>query len=85
MAVRHWTADNGNGTYTYYYHFWPGWEPATNGPAGGGGGGTGNPYVTNKEVQGFECCTDPIGIRVGLGRILPQDIKPPDFTFCSAL
>lgn len=46
--------DNGNGTYTYFYHFWPGWEPATNGPTGGGGGGTGNPYVTNKEVQGFD-------------------------------
>jgi hypothetical protein len=46
--------DNGNGTYTYYYHFWPGWAPDTNGSGGGGGSGTGNPYVTNKEVIAFD-------------------------------
>lgn len=53
-------SNNGNGTYTYNYHFWPGWEPATNGPVGGGGGsGGGNPYVTNKEVLAFDVQLGP--------------------------
>jgi hypothetical protein len=41
--------DNGNGTYTYRYYFGPGWYPPTQ-PAGGTGGSTVDPYVTNKNI-----------------------------------